>query len=857
MKKLIFPILIAILFVSVATVAQVMADDGNGSEYFSVETITLDNGSQAEAITINGPPEPPPGFERGTLEALPESNGETIKTLSVPAFNWSFGCSATSAAMIAGYYDNNGYSNMYAGPTNGGVMPMDNSSWPDWYDGTAWRHQCPLSATHNGLDGRTTRGHVDDFWISYGNTSNDPYITNGWGRHTYGDCTGDYMKTNQSAYGNSDGSTTFYSWPSGAPMTSSDLVSNGWANYDGGYGLKLFYESRGYTVNSMFNQRIKGVGTDPNQGFTFADYKTEIDAGRPVMIHVTGHTMVGVGYDDSSNTVYLNDTWDYSTHTMTWGGSYSGMNHFGVTIVRLAPLATSLVSPSGSIGANYNPTYTWNKVNNVTWYYLWVNGPSGNVIKQWYDSSVCGASTCSVTPSTPLGGGSHTWWVQTYNSAGYGPWSSSMTFSTTVPTPPGAATLSSPSGYIGESYTPTYTWSKVIETGGQTESAATYYYLWVQGASGPVIKQWYASSVCGASTCSVTPSTALGGGNYTWWVQTWNSAGYGPWSSGLTFSTATPSAPGQTTLSSPSGSITDTTPTYTWSKVNAATYYYLWVNGPSGNVIKQWYTASSICGVSTCSVTPGTALSGGDYTWWVQTWNPVGYGPWSSGLSFNLPVTGFNSQFNGSSTGWQTHSGSWWIDSSQWYVTTGLYQYWSSTSYNSTFSNFDYQVRLGRIGSSGSNCADVRGTPTPLGSDYDWYSGYSFCYGNDGYYSVWKSTSGSSWSSLQSWTYSSTINTGGGWNTLRVVANGSSLYLYINGTLVWSGSDASLSSGRVGVEMYDSWSSGEKLWIDWATLSTIEGTVEITDTISPEQQALNEAANVQEDKYDKAYRPLE
>jgi hypothetical protein len=37
----------------------------------------------------------------------------------------------------------------------------------------------------------------------------------------------------------------------------------------------------------------------------------------------------------------------------------------------------------------------------------------------------------------------------------------------------------------------------------------------------------------------VTNATTLPVGTNTWWVQTWNSAGYGPWSSGLTFTIST------------------------------------------------------------------------------------------------------------------------------------------------------------------------------------------------------------------------------------------------------------------------------------------------------------------------------
>ncbi len=54
------------------------------------------------------------------------------------------------------------------------------------------------------------------------------------------------------------------------------------------------------------------------------------------MFHVVGHTMVGTGYDDStSDLMYIHDTWDHSSHTMIWGGSYAGMAQTGVTVVIL------------------------------------------------------------------------------------------------------------------------------------------------------------------------------------------------------------------------------------------------------------------------------------------------------------------------------------------------------------------------------------------------------------------------------------------------------------------------------------------------------------------------------------------
>jgi hypothetical protein len=266
----------------------------------------------------------------------------------VPAFSWSFGCSATAAAMAAGYYDRNGYPEMYTGPTNNGLMPLDNSSWGSSYINGEWRDHCPLSATCEGVDGRTSRGHVNDYWVSYGSSQPDPYITNGWAQHTYGDCTGDFMKTNQSAFGITDGATMFTFYTSHNKYSGS-----GYNGADGRWGFKLFFESRGYTVTDHFNQQIYGFEGIQN-GFTFEEYKAEIDAGRPVLVHVIGHTMLGLGYDDATQTIYIHNTWDYSMHEMTWGGAYMGMPHHAVSVVTLEAAPTyqvqTLEIPSGWSG---------------------------------------------------------------------------------------------------------------------------------------------------------------------------------------------------------------------------------------------------------------------------------------------------------------------------------------------------------------------------------------------------------------------------------------------------------------------------------------------------------------------------
>jgi hypothetical protein len=296
-----------------------------------------------------------------------------LKILSVPAFRWSFGCSATSGAMIAGYYDRTGLGNMYTGPTNGSVIPLNDSTWPSWIDGYGATYaQCPLTASHYGLDGRATFGSIDDYWVKYLGGFQDPYIIWGWAQHPWGEAIGDYMKTSQSAYGNDDGSTTFWGYASAQRLNCISMPVFGLTN-DGTYGRKMFYEARGYTVTDCYNQKTDNLIFG---GFSFAQYKAEIDAGRPVMLNLEGHTIVGVGYDDSTNMVYLHDTWDNSTHTMLWGGSYAGLGLHSVSIVNIQNFQPSPIIITGAATHVTNNSATLNGTVNpsgsaTTYYFQW------------------------------------------------------------------------------------------------------------------------------------------------------------------------------------------------------------------------------------------------------------------------------------------------------------------------------------------------------------------------------------------------------------------------------------------------------------------------------------------------------
>ena len=93
------------------------------------------------------------------------------------------------------------------------------------------------------------------------------------------------------------------------------------------------------------------------------------------------------------------------------------------------------------------------------------------------------------------------------------------------------------------------------------------------------------------------------------------------------------------TLVSPSGNLSDTTPTYTWNAVSDSTWYQLWVNDSIENKIRKWYTAADAgceSGTGDCSITPTDTLASGDCTWWIRGWINDGNGDWSSGMSFTV-----------------------------------------------------------------------------------------------------------------------------------------------------------------------------------------------------------------------------
>lgn len=186
---------------------------------------------------------------------------------------------------------------------------------------------------------------------------------------------------------------------------------------------------------------------------------------------------------------------------------------------------------------------------------------------------------------------------------------------------------------------------------------------------------------------------------------------------------------------------------------------------------------------------------------------------------FGQVTSGFYEDFKGTSaTNWQQDSGTWALTGGDWWYTLGTVGASVVSTYNETFSDFTYRAMLWRYGdASSSNRLYVRASGT-IDSTGHPPNGYLFQYTRDGYFSVYKRIN-SVFVAIRDWQSTSVINSGSAYNELKVVASGSSLSYYINGTLVWSGTDTSFTSGKVGVGMFrTSTSAGSSLFVDYAEL---------------------------------------
>jgi hypothetical protein len=74
--------------------------------------------------------------------------------------------------------------------------------------------------------------------------------------------------------------------------------------------------------------------------------------------------------------------------------------------------------------------------------------------------------------------------------------------------------------------------------------------------------------------------------------------------------------------------------TFTFTRVDGATWYYLWANEGATPKFQKWFTAAELRCAGTeanCFIAiPLPRAAFGTHAWWVQTYGPTLYGPWSA-----------------------------------------------------------------------------------------------------------------------------------------------------------------------------------------------------------------------------------
>lgn len=257
---------------------------------------------------------------------------DNVYLTGVPDYDWHVGCFGSATGNLFGYWDRHGFPNLYTGPTNDGLAPLDSFG----------SHQgiYSLWASQAGVDGRPANqpGHVDDYYIGYEDTGRDPYQGAGRTEHLP-DCSGDFIGLSQFKWsdlggectGNIDGyAFNFFDRNGALRRNFSPSNTSGQPVPDIQSGLRTFSLSKGYTADSFSQLTDFNPDKPSGQGFTFAQLKAEIDAGYPVLLFMQAfgdfsrnldgvarvnpniHAMLAYGYvitDDGTPYVRYRTSW--------------------------------------------------------------------------------------------------------------------------------------------------------------------------------------------------------------------------------------------------------------------------------------------------------------------------------------------------------------------------------------------------------------------------------------------------------------------------------------------------------------------------------------------------------------------
>lgn len=305
-----------------------------------------------------------------------------------PAYNWHYGCYGAGSGMLFAYWDRNGYANIYTGPTAGGVAPLVSSGTNEGI--------VALWASRAGFDGRPTNlyGHVDDYYVAYKSTAPDPWISRGVEHEP--DSIGDFIGMNQDKWtnlnnecrGNRDAWAFNFFDTSGARrvnFTPLDPFGNPIPDVQSGW--RAFAAWRGYDADSFSQLLDIWSDTPTGAGFTFEDLRREIDAGRPVLLHLQElayarddynpdvHAVLAVGYEITAagaRNVRVRFGWTANVNVFDIKAWSNTVYLYG------DPPSSPPLYPRGAIGLHFKSVVTNILIDDGVGAFEW-HGPSGVV----------------------------------------------------------------------------------------------------------------------------------------------------------------------------------------------------------------------------------------------------------------------------------------------------------------------------------------------------------------------------------------------------------------------------------------------------------------------------------------------
>lgn len=334
---------------------------------------------------------------------------------------------------------------------------------------------------------------------------------------------------------------------------------------------------------------------------------------------------------------FLNGTYNWTVRY--WNGSISPTSTpESFTLQLPAPvmpaLSTLSVYLDETVSGNTSPRYEWQRVDNATWYSLYVQTSDGEQVhyQDYRALNICDETLCRAMPDHHLLGDNYEWYLTARGPGGNASggiqntgWIGPAMF-TMSGTPTGSVLPLTPSSVTLTHNVPSFAWRPATN--------ASWYRLEVinQITNDTVIDTWIfapdyscTTIVQNAPACVVEPGIGIANSsNYVWYVTPFGAGGLGNRSLGAFFGVNAPLSSVVTLIVPEEDSLQPNDVRFEWSDGNAD-YYGLEIRDKNGTVVYvEWFPAEMLaCSGGKCGVTLAKeAVPAGILTWTVSTWLP-------------------------------------------------------------------------------------------------------------------------------------------------------------------------------------------------------------------------------------------